>query len=180
MIDGWTAAQVKAAEQPHIDAGEPLMQRASAGLAHEVERLLQARDRWPAPVVLLVGSGSNGGDALFAGAALADAGCAVTVVPTGTRLHEEGLAADRASGAVDGVLDVVAHRTSLAARRPVDDSGVLVARSIGNGAAPARRPASPESSTRPAHPGPASVIRRRIRPGRRGGRRGRAAGTMER
>jgi len=100
MIDGWTAAQVKAAEQPHLDAGEPLMERASAGLAREVERLLQARSRWPAPVVLLVGSGSNGGDALLAGAALADAGCAVTVVPTGSRLHEEGLVAARASGAV--------------------------------------------------------------------------------
>ncbi|TWX40051.1 NAD(P)H-hydrate epimerase [Frigoribacterium sp. ACAM 257] len=100
MIDAWTAAQVKAAEQPHLDAGEPLMQRASEGLAREVERLLRTSGRWPAPVVLLVGSGSNGGDALFAGALLADGGCTVTVVPTGSRLHEEGLAAARASGAV--------------------------------------------------------------------------------
>jgi NAD(P)H-hydrate epimerase len=100
MIHGWTAAQVAAAERPHLDAGEPLMQRASEGLASEVERLLRATGRWPAPVVLLVGSGSNGGDALFAGALLADGGCPVTVVPTGTRLHDAGLAAARASGAV--------------------------------------------------------------------------------
>ena len=100
MIHGWTAAQVKAAEQPHLDAGEPLMQRASAGLALEVEGLLRRSGRWPAPVVLLVGSGSNGGDALFAGAALADRGCPVTVVPTGSRLHERGLAAAQASGVV--------------------------------------------------------------------------------
>ena len=75
MIVGYSAAQVRAAEAPHLAAGEPLMRRAAAALAAVLRRVL-ARDRGPpaGPVVLLVGSGDNGGDALFAGAELAGDG----------------------------------------------------------------------------------------------------------
>ena len=124
MVDGWSAEQVRAAEAPHLEAGEPLMQRASDGLAEAVQGLLRASGRWPAPVVLLVGSGSNGGDALFAGAALAADGCAVTVVPTGSRVHEAGLAAALAAGAVAD--DVEAWSSVDGARRRLAETGAAV------------------------------------------------------
>jgi hydroxyethylthiazole kinase-like uncharacterized protein yjeF len=108
MIDAWTAAQVREAERPHLDAGEPLMQRAADGLATVVREVLRAssvrRGGRPARVLLLVGSGNNGADALFAGESLArelvPAGGAVTVVPAGSRVHEEALAAALEAGAV--------------------------------------------------------------------------------
>ena len=110
MTDAWTAAQIRAAEKPLLDAGEPLMQRAAAGLAEVVRDLLRASSasRGSAGrVLLLVGSGDNGGDTLYAGAALArdlvPSGGAVTIVPTGSRLHEVALAAALAAGAtLDG------------------------------------------------------------------------------
>jgi len=100
MTDAWTAAQIRAAEKPLLEAGEPLMQRAADGLAGVVSGLLRASS---APrILLLVGSGDNGGDALYAGASLAREfvpGGVVTVVPTGSRLHEAGLAAALVAGA---------------------------------------------------------------------------------
>ena len=100
MTDAWTAAQIRAAEKPLLEAGEPLMQRAADGLAGVVSGLLRASS---APrILLLVGSGDNGGDALYAGASLAHEfvpGGAVTVVPTGSHLHEAGLAAALSAGA---------------------------------------------------------------------------------
>lgn len=100
-----------------------LMQRAAAGLARTcAEVLARARGRVAgATVVLLVGSGDNGGDALWAGARLAARGARVLALPTGERQHEEGLAAllaaggrtvsdpgvvDRADLVVDGVLGI--------------------------------------------------------------------------
>ncbi|WP_423919361.1 NAD(P)H-hydrate epimerase [Frigoribacterium sp. 2-23] len=100
MVAGWSAAQVKAAEKPHLDAGEPLMQRASAALADLVDDELRRADRWPGRVLVLAGSGDNGGDALFAAALLAARGCTVTILATGSRLHEDGLVAAIGGGAV--------------------------------------------------------------------------------
>ena len=73
-----------------------LMQRAAAGLAATCCRLLGRV--YGARVVLLVGSGDNGGDALYAGALLARRGAAVSAVLLGSRAHEAGLAALRAAG----------------------------------------------------------------------------------
>lgn len=73
-----------------------LMQRAAAGLATTCCRLLGRV--YGARVVLLVGSGDNGGDALFAGATLAHRGASVSAVLLGSRAHEGGLAALRAAG----------------------------------------------------------------------------------
>jgi hydroxyethylthiazole kinase-like uncharacterized protein yjeF len=110
--DGYTAAQVRAAEQPLLAAGEPLMQRAAAALADEIARLIGlseasgGTDAAARPlVVVLAGSGDNGGDALFAGAHLAERGADVRIVATGSRLHGEGAAAARAAGATDLDLD---------------------------------------------------------------------------
>ena len=67
----YTAAQVRAAEEPLL-ASTPratLMQRAATGLATVCLRLLG--NVYGRRVALLVGTGNNGGDALFAGARLA-------------------------------------------------------------------------------------------------------------
>ncbi|WP_328670949.1 NAD(P)H-hydrate dehydratase [Streptomyces sp. NBC_00322] len=68
-----------------------LMQRAAAGLAAACAGLLGRV--YGARVVLLVGSGDNGGDALYAGARLARRGAGVAAVLLGARAHEGGLAA---------------------------------------------------------------------------------------
>jgi hydroxyethylthiazole kinase-like uncharacterized protein yjeF len=48
--------------------------------------------------VVLAGSGDNGGDALYAGASLARRGARVLAVAAGTRVHEAGAGALRATG----------------------------------------------------------------------------------
>jgi hydroxyethylthiazole kinase-like uncharacterized protein yjeF len=74
-----------------------LMQRAAAGLAHAVLDLLG--NGYGRRVLLLVGSGDNGGDALFAGAMLARRGVAVeALLLSPDKAHRGGLAALRAAG----------------------------------------------------------------------------------
>jgi hydroxyethylthiazole kinase-like uncharacterized protein yjeF len=74
-----------------------LMQRAAAGLAAAAVDLLERV--YGARVAVLVGSGSNGGDALFAAARLVRRGAAVTaVLLSPERAHAEGLAAFRSAG----------------------------------------------------------------------------------
>ncbi|MHA5052767.1 NAD(P)H-hydrate dehydratase [Streptomyces sp. SD15] len=79
-----------------------LMQRAAAGLAAACADLLGRV--YGSRVVLLVGSGDNGGDALYAGARLARRGAGVTaVLLVPGRTHAGGLAAlRRAGGGVTG------------------------------------------------------------------------------
>lgn len=95
-VPTYRAEQVRAAERPLLDAGKPLMRRAAAALAGIVrEELMDAVDPH---VLVLVGSGDNGGDALFAAADV----CAVAEVAlllVSDRFHEEGLAAATAAGA---------------------------------------------------------------------------------
>jgi hydroxyethylthiazole kinase-like uncharacterized protein yjeF len=74
-----------------------LMQRAAAGLAAACADLLGRV--YGRRVVLLVGSGDNGGDALYAGARLARRGAGVTAVLIAPeRAHGGGLAALRRAG----------------------------------------------------------------------------------
>lgn len=94
-----TVAQVRAAEAEL--AGQPLMDRAVAGLAATCARLLTRRRGrvYGSRVLVLAGSGDNGGDALFAGARLARRGAAVTaVLLSPERAHRAALAALRAAG----------------------------------------------------------------------------------
>ncbi|MEU4921076.1 NAD(P)H-hydrate dehydratase [Streptomyces parvus] len=93
-----------------------LMQRAAAGLAAACGELLRRNGRvYGSRVLLLVGSGDNGGDALYAGARLARRGAGVrALLLAPDRAHPGGLAAFRAAGGqvVDGpdglgVLDLV-------------------------------------------------------------------------
>ncbi|MFJ6648146.1 NAD(P)H-hydrate dehydratase [Streptomyces sp. NPDC091290] len=74
-----------------------LMQRAAAGLAAACADLLGRV--YGRRIVLLVGSGDNGGDALYAGARLARRGAGVTaVLLSPERAHPGGLAALRRAG----------------------------------------------------------------------------------
>ncbi|MFB7865204.1 NAD(P)H-hydrate dehydratase [Streptomyces sp. NPDC056069] len=75
-----------------------LMQKAAAGLAAACFSLLGRGRVYGARVVLLVGSGDNGGDALYAGARLARRGAGVTAVLLGAHAHDGGLGALRAAG----------------------------------------------------------------------------------
>lgn len=136
MVAGYSAAQVRAAEAPHLAAGEPLMRRAAAALAATLRRVLAEEDATGGPVVLVVGSGDNGGDALWAGAELAAEGVAVTAVPTSERVHAEGAAAARGAGVrfVDTTDDDAVDEAFRSARVLVD--GIL---GTGTSAAPALR-----------------------------------------
>ncbi|HEV7900043.1 MAG TPA: NAD(P)H-hydrate dehydratase [Planosporangium sp.] len=103
MRSAWRVASVRAAEEALMATLPPgtLMQRAAAGVARRCAELLDDRygSGYGHPVLLLVGPGNNGGDALFAGAALARRG--VSVVATllnPERTHAEGLAALREAG----------------------------------------------------------------------------------
>ncbi|MFC8695105.1 NAD(P)H-hydrate dehydratase [Streptomyces parvus] len=93
-----------------------LMQRAAAGLAAACGDLLRRNGRvYGSRVLLLVGSGDNGGDALYAGARLARRGAGVrALLLAPDRAHPGGLAAFRAAGGQVvggpdglGVLDLV-------------------------------------------------------------------------
>jgi ADP-dependent NAD(P)H-hydrate dehydratase / NAD(P)H-hydrate epimerase len=89
-----------------------LMQRAAAGLAAVCVRLLGRG--YGSRVVVLAGTGDNGGDALYAGARLAARGAIVTAIATGSRLHAAGAEAlARAGGrvlpAADGAARVLAE-----------------------------------------------------------------------
>lgn len=98
---------IRAAERPLIDAasaaGDPdaVMRRAAAGVAHHTAALLRERTGGVAgrAVRLLVGSGDNGGDALYAGAMLRGRGCCVdAVLLAPDHAHAGGLAALRRAG----------------------------------------------------------------------------------
>lgn len=80
---------------------QSLMQRAAYALARRCALTLGTT--YGSRVLLLVGAGNNGGDALFAGALLARRGAEVSALLTG-QAHAEGLAALRSAGGrvVDG------------------------------------------------------------------------------
>ena len=113
MRNAHAVAEVRAAEgalMATVPEGA-LMQRAASGLAAACAGLLARADpatRTAGPgaaagvygsrVVVLAGSGDNGGDALHAGARLAARGAVVTAIAAGSRVHEGGTAALRGSG----------------------------------------------------------------------------------
>lgn len=98
MRQAHTVEQVRAAEaalMARLPEGT-LMQRAAAGLAVAVSNFLGST--YGARVVLLIGSGDNGGDALYAGARLARRGAQVTAVLLSPKAHQPGLAALESAG----------------------------------------------------------------------------------
>ncbi|GAB2465359.1 NAD(P)H-hydrate dehydratase [Streptomyces incanus] len=111
MRTAYSVETVRAAERDlmaRLPEGA-LMQRAAAGLAAACADLLgRGYGRvYGSRVVLLVGSGDNGGDALYAGARLARRGAGVTAVLLAPeRVHAAGLAAlRRAGGRTVGITD---------------------------------------------------------------------------
>ena len=125
MYGCWPAEQIRAAERQliaRLPAGA-LMARAAHAVAVQAGALLGFR--YGARVLLLVGAGDNGGDALLAGAELARAGCpgARRCWPMPSAVHAGGLAALLAAGGrvvrladagrsdliVDGLVGIGAH-----------------------------------------------------------------------
>jgi len=111
----WRVADVRAAEEAlmaRLPEGT-LMQRAAAGLARRTAQLLSGV--YGARVLVLVGAGNNGGDALYAGARLARRGAKVSALLLNPdRAHRGGLHAlteahgstvDDVPSTVDIVLD---------------------------------------------------------------------------
>ncbi len=110
-----------------------LMQRAAAALARVVLQVL--RDRTGAAygrqVVLLVGPGANGGDALWAGARLASRGVAVRAVLGHEKPHERGLAG--LVGAGGRVIDATAAGGEAVAVEAISGADVVVDGLLGIG-----------------------------------------------
>lgn len=112
MIEARTADAVRSAEEPLLAAERSfaggLMDTAAGALADAVADLL-ARRGTPvaeAALVALVGSGSNGGDALHALARLGARGARCTAVVTSGSVHEGGLTAfTEAGGRVLGLVE---------------------------------------------------------------------------
>ena len=113
QVPVFTAEQVRIAEAPLLAAEQPLMARAAAALAEVVRGMFRdgqgdsgAPAGAPQPIataharhlLVLAGSGNNGGDALYAAAHLADE-VDVDVLTVGVRVHETGLASALGAGA---------------------------------------------------------------------------------
>jgi hydroxyethylthiazole kinase-like uncharacterized protein yjeF len=152
MRTAWRVADVRAAEESlmaTLPAGT-LMARAASGIARRCAALLDNR---PTPgygrsVLLLVGAGNNGGDALYAGALLVRRGIGVAAVLLAPdRTHAGGLAALRAAGGrivgtpperVDLVVDGILGIGGRGGLRP--DAARLVSRAVAAGSAGGGRP----------------------------------------
>jgi ADP-dependent NAD(P)H-hydrate dehydratase / NAD(P)H-hydrate epimerase len=96
--NAYDVATVRSAEKA-LAAGLPagtLMSRAATGLARTCARLLGSV--YGSRVAVLVGSGDNGGDALYAGAMLAARGAHVDAIVVSGSAHVGGLAALRSAG----------------------------------------------------------------------------------
>ncbi|POX62221.1 bifunctional ADP-dependent NAD(P)H-hydrate dehydratase/NAD(P)H-hydrate epimerase [Streptomyces sp. Ru62] len=126
MRTAYSVETVRAAERA-LMARSPegaLMQRAAAGLAAACADLLGRV--YGSRVVLLVGSGDNGGDALYAGARLARRGAGVTaVLLTPGRAHGGGLAALRRAGGTVTAADSAASSDELILRADLVVDGIV-------------------------------------------------------
>lgn len=144
----YSAEAIRDAEAPLLQrlSDGALMRRAAFGLATAIARELTARTGGVAGrrVCAVVGSGDNGGDALWAATLLRRRGASATAVLLNPdRAHPKGLAAFRAAGgqvvenvptATDLVIDGVVGISGSGALRPgaaevfaaVDDAGIPV------------------------------------------------------
>lgn len=139
----YSVAQVREAEE-RLMATLPdgaLMARASTGLADTCAALLA--DAGPgvkhARVVILAGSGNNGGDALHAGACLAERGARVHAIALADRFHDGGGDALVAAGG-----RIVSASDTLAASELLVDADLVVDGIVGIGGTGALRPPADE------------------------------------
>ncbi|WP_030317255.1 bifunctional ADP-dependent NAD(P)H-hydrate dehydratase/NAD(P)H-hydrate epimerase [Streptomyces sp. NRRL B-3229] len=143
MRTAYSVETVRAAER-ELMARLPegaLMQRAAAGLAAACADLLGRV--YGRRVVLLVGSGDNGGDALYAGARLARRGAGVTAVLLAPeRAHAGGLAALRRAGGrtVDIIETADTAQTIETAEHAIRDADLLLDGIVGIGGKGGLRP----------------------------------------
>lgn len=101
----YSSEGIREAERAHARelVNGTLMQRAAFGLANRIIAIMGDRCGRVVGqrVVVLAGSGNNGGDALFAGARLAERGAKVCAILVGDRHHEDaGTALMRAGGTI--------------------------------------------------------------------------------
>ncbi|MEK8072359.1 NAD(P)H-hydrate dehydratase [Rhodococcoides navarretei] len=135
----YTPEQIRNAEAPLLNSlpDGTLMRRAAYGLATVVAGELAARTGGVAGrrVTILVGTGDNGGDGLWAGAYLRRRGVSVSALLLDpTRVHAEGLAALRSSGGrvvthcgpADIVIDAIVGISGKGSLRP--DAAAVVER----------------------------------------------------
>ncbi|MFL6288712.1 MAG: NAD(P)H-hydrate dehydratase [Actinomycetes bacterium] len=97
-----TVEEVRTAEQAVLRRipARDLMLRAATALTSTCAQLLLSHRGgvYGASVVVLTGSGNNGGDALFSGSQLARRGAQVKVVPVGADMHQSGAQEARRRG----------------------------------------------------------------------------------
>ncbi|MFW7415735.1 NAD(P)H-hydrate epimerase [Demequina sp. SO4-18] len=136
-----TAQQVRDAEREAMrTVTEPvLMARAADAVAAECESLLAQRfgRTHGSRVVVLAGSGNNGGDALLAGARLHYRGADTTAILVASQAHDMGRGECEAAGA--RVLEVSASDDA-AALRAIEEADLVIDGIVGVGANPGLRP----------------------------------------
>ncbi|GDX32474.1 bifunctional NAD(P)H-hydrate repair enzyme [Actinomycetes bacterium] len=144
MIAAFDVASIRAGEQAHgidLESGV-LMDRAATGLARTIIAILQELRGQirGARIAIAVGGGNNGGDALFAGAKLAQRGALVTAVCIGATAHEAGVATlRRANGRV---VQWQETQSVLAQQELFLDADIIIDGIVGIGGAGALRPAA--------------------------------------
>lgn len=127
----FTVDQVRRGEQVLLGQQaeqDQLMKEAARAVAAAAQVMLhrpRPSSRSSGRVLLLVGSGGNGGDALYAGALLQEAGHGVDAVLLGRagKVHEPSLAAFQAAGGQ--VLDTLPGRDSLSEQYALIIDGIL-------------------------------------------------------
>ncbi|ANS78689.1 NAD(P)HX epimerase [Serinicoccus hydrothermalis] len=135
MLQAYAVSDVREAEARLLEEtpdGE-LMRRASRGLADVVAE--RARQRQVRRVVVLAGPGSNGGDALHAGAVLAGEHD-VEVVALAPQLHAGGEEAARSAGVTVHGTDPDGEELPAAVRDLIDAAEVVVDGMLGIGGRP--------------------------------------------
>jgi ADP-dependent NAD(P)H-hydrate dehydratase / NAD(P)H-hydrate epimerase len=137
MRDAYQVEAVRAAEHALMELvpDGTLMGRAAAGLASVCAALLRGVPGrvYGARVVVLAGSGDNGGDALYAAALLARRGAAVTAIAAGSRVHPGGTAALlEAGGKVHSPGDV-SYADAVPAAHPIAGADLILDGLLGIG-----------------------------------------------
>lgn len=137
-----TVAQIRAAELVALSRApeDVLMDRAARAVARAArEELTKAGKLVPhTRVVVLAGSGRNGGDALLAGALLAADGADVTAVEVAVTAHARGREALDAAGGTP--LNAVAESGIRAADAALRDADLVIDGIAGLGGKPGLRP----------------------------------------
>ncbi|MDX2968390.1 NAD(P)H-hydrate dehydratase [Kribbella solani] len=143
MRHAYTVEQVRSAEAALMATLPPgtLMQRAATGLAVAVSNFLGRT--YGANIVLLIGSGDNGGDALYAGARLARRGARVTAILLSEKVHAAGLEAFRLAGGRVDTSDALAGGR-VGASDDLADADVVLDGIVGIGGRPGLRPDAEE------------------------------------